>query len=382
MNNLNFGIIGNCQSAALVSKKASIDWLCLPKFNEASVFAKILDQQKGGSFSIEVDEDYHIEQTYIEETCLLKTTFSKSTDAFEVIDFMPRYRKENLSYHSPPEIIRKINVLAGAPKAKIVFDPKLNYARGLTKLFNKPNFIVALTEDKNFDTTFLYSNLPHEAILKQSEISLPNTSYFVLSYNEKINVPNLDYVDLEMERTNVYWRNWIAKNPKYQNYQEYINRSALTLKLLSYDKTGAILAAATTSLPETIGEVRNWDYRFCWIRDASMVVKVISQLGHKRMAKRYLDFVVDLIPNKDEKLQIMYGIEKEKNLEEKFLEHLSGYQNSAPVRIGNAAFSQKQNDIYGILMDVIFQEIVKYGKEIDNLEQLWDITKGIAWVVG
>lgn len=382
INNLNFGIIGNCQSAALVSKKASIDWLCLPKFNEASVFAKILDQQKGGSFSIEVDEDYHIEQTYIEETCLLKTTFSKSTDAFEVIDFMPRYRKENLTYHSPPEVIRKINVLAGAPKAKIVFDPKLNYARGLTKLFNKPNFIVALTEDRNFDTTFLYSNLPHEAILKQSEISLPNTSYFVLSYNEKINVPNLDYVDLEMERTNVYWRNWIAKNPKYQNYQEYINRSALTLKLLSYDKSGAILAAATTSLPETIGEVRNWDYRFCWIRDASMVVKVISQLGHKRMAKRYLDFVVDLIPNKDEKLQIMYGIEKEKNLEEKFLEHLSGYQNSAPVRIGNAAFSQKQNDIYGILMDVIFQEIVKYGKEIDNLEQLWDITKGIAWVVG
>lgn len=382
INNLNFGIIGNCQSAALVSKKASIDWLCLPKFNEASVFAKILDQQKGGSFSIEVDEDYHIEQTYIEETCLLKTTFSKSTDAFEVIDFMPRYRKENLTYHSAPEVIRKINVLAGAPKAKIVFDPKLNYARGLTKLFNKPNFIVALTEDKNFDTTFLYSNLPHEAILKQSEISLPNTSYFVLSYNEKINVPNLDYVDLEMERTNVYWRNWIAKNPKYQNYQEYINRSALTLKLLSYDKSGAILAAATTSLPETIGEVRNWDYRFCWIRDASMVVKVISQLGHKRMAKRYLDFVVDLIPNKDEKLQIMYGIEKEKNLEEKFLEHLSGYQNSAPVRIGNAAFSQKQNDIYGILMDVIFQEIVKYGKEIDNLEQLWDITKGIAWVVG
>lgn len=382
INNLNFGIIGNCQSAALVSKKASIDWLCLPKFNEASVFAKILDQQKGGSFSIEVDEDYHIEQTYIEETCLLKTTFSKSTDAFEVIDFMPRYRKENLTYHSAPEVIRKINVLAGAPKAKIVFDPKLNYARGLTKLFNKPNFIVALTEDKNFDTTFLYSNLPHEAILKQSEISLPNTSYFVLSYNEKINVPNLDYVNLEMERTNVYWRNWIAKNPKYQNYQEYINRSALTLKLLSYDKSGAILAAATTSLPETIGEVRNWDYRFCWIRDASMVVKVISQLGHKRMAKRYLDFVVDLIPNKDEKLQIMYGIEKEKNLEEKFLEHLSGYQNSAPVRIGNAAFSQKQNDIYGILMDVIFQEIVKYGKEIDNLEQLWDITKGIAWVVG
>lgn len=204
----------------------------------------------------------------------------------------------------------------------------------------------------------------------------------MLSYHEKIEIPNVDYVHLEYERTYVYWRNWIAKNPTYKAYQNMINRSALTLKLLSYDKTGAILAAATTSLPETIGEVRNWDYRFCWIRDASMVVKVVSQLGHQRMAERYLQFIVDIIPNKDEKLQIMYGINKEKNLTEYFLDHLSGYSNSAPVRIGNAAFSQKQNDMYGILMDVIYQQIDKQGSEITNLEKLWDITKGIVWVVG
>ena len=129
--------------------------------------------------------------------------------------------------------------------------------------------------------------------------------------------------------------------------------------MLTYDKTGAVLAAATTSLPETIGEVRNWDYRFCWIRDASMVVKVISDIGHKSQASDYLKFIIDIMPDKDEKLQIMYGINKEKNLKEETLDHLSGYKGSKPVRIGNAAFTQRQNDIYGILMDVIYLQLGK-----------------------
>jgi GH15 family glucan-1,4-alpha-glucosidase len=155
----------------------------------------------------------------------------------------------------------------------------------------------------------------------------------------------------------------------------------MTLKLLTYDKTGAVLAAATTSLPETIGEVRNWDYRFCWIRDASMVIKVVSKLGHKNIAKRYLKFIIDLIPDKDEKLQIMYGINKEKKLTEITLDHLSGYKNSSPVRVGNAAYKQKQNDIYGILMDVIHQQFINFSMDIENTEEIWTITKGIVWVV-
>ena len=146
----------------------------------------------------------------------------------------------------------------------------------------------------------------------------------------------------------------------------------MTLKLMTYDKTGAILAAITTSLPETIGEVRNWDYRFCWIRDASMVIRVISKLGHKRIVKNFIDFIVELIPDKAQKLQIMYGINGEQRLTEEFLDHLSGYKNSKPVRIGNAAYSQKQNDIYGILMDAIHAEI-KEVSDFNRTEEIWYI---------
>ena len=131
----------------------------------------------------------------------------------------------------------------------------------------------------------------------------------------------------------------------------------MTLKLLTFEKTGAVLAAATTSLPETIGEVRNWDYRFCWIRDASMVIKVITKLGHVKIVKKFIDFILNIIPDKNEKLQIMYGINGEKMLTEETLNHLSGYKNSSPVRVGNAAFIQKQNDIYGILVDAIHYQM-------------------------
>ena len=187
---------------------------------------------------------------------------------------------------------------------------------------------------------------------------------------------------LELERTKVYWLDWSAKTPDYQKFKNQIIRSAITLKMLTYDKTGAVLAAATTSLPETIGEVRNWDYRFCWIRDASMVIKVVSELGHKNSAKRYLQFIIDLMPDKDEKLQIMYGINKEKTLTERTLSHFDGYKGSKPVRVGNAAYKQRQNDIYGILMDVIYEQLKNFSNDIENVEELWSITKGIVWIVG
>ncbi|WP_019668698.1 glycoside hydrolase family 15 protein [Eudoraea adriatica] len=381
MDNLDYGIIGNCRSAALISKTGSVEWCCLPEFDSSSVFAKILDEKIGGSFEIQVSEEYKISQQYKKNTAILITKYSDGTNAFELHDFMPRYYTENGKYHAPPELARHIRHIKGKPKFKVHYDPKLEYAIGETRSYVKKNFIVSLTDNKKFDTVFLYTSFNKNAVMEGREIEVLKNGYFLLTYNEKILQPDSRKIYLDLENTKVYWLNWTNRTPKYNQYNKEITRSAITLKLLSYDKSGAILAAATTSLPETIGEVRNWDYRFCWIRDASMVIKVMAQLGHKNVAKRYLQFIIDLIPDKDEKLQIMYGINKEKNLTEETLDHLSGYKGSKPVRIGNAAYEQKQNDIYGILMDVIHAQLVKFKTNIENGEELWGITKGIVWIV-
>lgn len=381
MDNLDYGIIGNCRSAALISKTGSIDWCCLPEFDSSSIFAKILDEEIGGSFEIIVSEDYRINQRYKKNTAVLITEFTDGTNAFELHDFMPRYYNENGGYHSPPELVRHIRYLKGKPKFKVHYNPKLEYALGETKTYVKHNFIVSLTNNVKFDTMFLYTSFNKNAVVEGRELEITENGYFLLGYNEKILQPTNRKIYLDLERTKVYWLNWTNKTPTYTKYNKEITRSAITLKLLSYDKTGAVLAAATTSLPETIGEVRNWDYRFCWIRDASMVIKVMGGLGHKNVAKRYLQFIIDLIPDKDEKLQIMYGINKEKKLTEETLEHLSGYKGSKPVRVGNAAYKQKQNDIYGILMDVIYAQLAKFSTNIENGEELWGITKGIVWIV-
>ncbi|WP_373519803.1 glycoside hydrolase family 15 protein, partial [Pricia sp.] len=371
MDNLDYGIIGNCRSAALVSKTGSIDWCCLPEFDSPSVFAKLLDDDIGGSFEILVDDNYTITQRYKEHTAVLVTKFSDGDNIFEVRDFMPRYHKEDGGYHAPPEIVRYIRYIKGKPKFKVLYEPKLEYAIGETETYIKRNFVASLTYAEKFDTAFLYTSFNKNAVVEGREIDLNEDGYFLLGYNEKILLPNTEKMYLEMERTKVYWLNWSNNTPTYRKYNEEIHRSAITLKLLSYDKTGAVLAAATTSLPETIGEVRNWDYRFCWIRDASMVVKVVSDLGHKNIAKRYLQFIIDLMPDKDEKLQIMYGINKEKKLTEETLGHLSGYKGSKPVRVGNAAYEQKQNDIYGILMDVIYEQLKRFSTDVENSEEIW-----------
>ncbi len=381
MDNLDYGIIGNCRSAALISKTGSIDWCCLPEFDSSSVFAKLLDDEIGGSFEILVDENYTIKQRYKKNTAVLITRFSDGKNTFELHDFMPRYYNEGGGYHSPPELARHVRHIKGKPKFRVKYDPKLEYALGTTNTYVKRSFIVSLTETEKFDTIFLYTSFNKNAVVEGRELEVTENGYFLVGYNEKILQPTSRKIYLDLERTKVYWLNWANRTPSYRKYNKQIIRSAITLKLLSYDKTGAVLAAATTSLPETIGEVRNWDYRFCWIRDASMVIKVMSDLGHKNVARRYLQFIIDLIPDKDEKLQIMYGINKEKTLTEETLDHLSGYKGSRPVRIGNAAYAQKQNDIYGILMDVIHAQLAKFSTDIENGEELWGITKGIVWIV-
>ncbi len=378
---LNYGIIGNCKSSALINEDSSIDWCCLPQFDSSAIFCKIIDNHIGGSFKVEADDSYIITQQYINNTAIVRTNFKNPKNEFEVLDFMTRYKLDDQNFYSPPEIQRLIKPIKGLPKIKVLYNPTLEYANGKTKTYEKEDFIVSVLDEASYETLFLYTDIEKKKILENKEFELSKSVYLNLSYNEKIDLPSLSKSEEEFKKTQEYWLNWCKKSPSFKSYNKEITRSSITLKLLTFEKTGAVLAAATTSIPETIGEVRNWDYRFCWIRDASMVIKIIAKLGHQRIVKNFIDFIVNLIPNKNEKLQIMYGIDGQKTLTEKILKHLSGYKNSKPVRIGNAAYIQKQNDIYGILVDAIHFQIEKFKDMSYKHEQLWSIVKSVVWVV-
>ncbi len=380
-DNLNYGIIGNGSSGALISRDGSVDWLCLPHFASPSVFANILDSN-AGSLGIEVLKDVSIKQSYLENTNILKTHFETDEWAFEILDFMPRYQKVTGSYYYPPELTRIIKPLRGTPEFEVQYNPRLEYSKDETITHNKGTYLISILEnEEQYDALYLYANIPFDSIINREKITLSSTVFITISYNEKLDHTDLEKAWYDFDLTKAYWLNWVQRTKEFSYYNKEIRRSALTLKLLSYDKTGAIIAALTTSLPETIGEVRNWDYRFCWIRDSSMVIKILSQLGHRKIVRRFIDYIIDLIPEKDEKLQIMYGIHSEQILTEETLEHLSGYHNSKPVRIGNDAYHQKQNDIYGILMDAIYVELEQFSNDFERKEELWEVVKNIVWIV-
>lgn len=381
MDNLDYGIIGNCRSAALISKTGSIDWCSLPDFDSSTVFAALLDQEKGGGFKIIVNFDYKIEQYYVKNTSILCTRFSGDDGVFEVLDFMPRYKITDNDYYNPPDVIRYFKLISGKPEFVIDYEPKLEYAEYETGVIIKDDCIKCFTKEGYYDSLYMYTEFVKEDIIKKSSITLDRDGFVLISYNQKLLTQTLDLQYIKLCKTKVYWLDWANELTTFSAYQPQITRSALTLKMLSYDKTGAVLAAATTSLPETIGEERNWDYRFCWIRDASMVIKVMAKLGHLNTVKRFINFIIDIIPDKDEKIQIMYGINKEKILTEKELTHLAGYENSKPVRVGNAAYIQKQNDIYGVLMDVILQHFRLFNTTLETGENLWTIARSIVKIV-
>lgn len=382
MNTFNYGVIGNCRTAALISEKASIDWLCMPDFDSPSVFAKLLDKDKGGCFGFIVDDTYLISQTYKAHTNVLCTSFVSPEGAFDVIDFMPRYRiDENNSHYIPSEIYRLIKHKGGKPRFRIDFRPAMSYASEKHEyLFFNDYFKVQATNNA-YDTFYMYSSFSFDSIINAEEIVIESDAFLLVSYNQKLIKIDQSRVDLEYQRTKLYWRNWANRTKRYDMYNDVIERSTLVLKLMSYQPSGAMLAAITTSLPESIGEVRNWDYRFCWLRDASMSIDTLLDVGHKGAAKRFLNFVKNIIKKKSDSFQIMYGIRGERILTEEILEHLSGYENSKPVRIGNAAYFQKQNDSFGYLMHVIYQYYQHFPGTLDEIEDMFEVVKNMVRTV-
>ena len=381
MNNLNYGVIGNCRSAALVSEKGSIDWCCLPDFDSPSVFAKLIDNEIGGSFSFIVGDEYTISQKYIYWTNVLCTEFKSDEGTFEVIDFMPRYRLTENNYFAPAEIYRYIKWISGAPTFKVKYYPAFNYAREEVSNIVEDNHIKTYSRDIPTDCIYLYSSLNCKDILNSTEVTLRHHEFLLLSYNQKLIDIDITRVYIEFQRTKVYWLNWTNRSKKFEKYTEQIIRSLLVLKIMSYQSTGAVLAALTTSIPETIGHVRNWDYRFCWLRDASMSIDTLLKMGHYNTAQRFLVYLKGILKSKNDSFQVMYGIRGERDLTEIDLPHLAGYENSKPVRIGNAAFNQKQNDIFGYLLNVIYQYYEVFPGTLDEIEDMWEIVRNISLTV-
>ncbi|MFA5769031.1 MAG: glycoside hydrolase family 15 protein [Bacteroidales bacterium] len=383
MGYLDYGAVGNCRSAALISKEGSIDWFCFPDFDSPSIFSRILDQKKGGHFSFVVDGSCEISQEYVRHTNILSTTYTTKDGVFQVVDFMPRFKiGEMNSYYLPPELYRMIRLISGNPRFRVQYRPVFNYAKDKVEHRSGKTYVKTVDRKNSRNAIYLYSNLDYDLILNEKPIELQEDAFLMISYNQKLIKISQERVELEYNRTLVYWLDWTNRSKKFDRFNDVIERSMLILKLLSYQRSGAVLAALTTSIPEVIGRDRNWDYRFCWLRDASMSIKTLVTLGHKGAAKRFMEFIKSILKSKDESFQIMYGIRGERNLKEKTLPYLNGFAGSKPVRIGNAAFSQKQNDSLGYLMDMIYHYYLYFPGTLDEIEEMWEVVKGIVKTVG
>jgi len=379
MKTYNYGIVGNCTSAALITDDCSVEWLCLPFFDSPSLLAKILDEKKGGYFKITGVDTIDIKQSYITHTAILKTIFETKHGIFEINDYMPRFLNYRGDFYCPSELHRKIRVLTGKPRIKVELVVCPNYALGGSDYTIKNDYIKITSQKGEYNSFYLYSDLDYKKILNDEEIPLNKYSYFLLSYHEKIEPVDNDKIFIEYEKTKSYWLDWSQRTKHPENFKEQVIRSAITLKLLMYQRTGAVIAAPTTSLPEIVGKDRNWDYRFCWIRDAAMMIDTYIRIGHMDSANGFIDFILNRMLLKHEDIGVMYGINGEEELTERTLDHLAGYQNSKPVRIGNDAYRQKQNDLYGELIETIYTYfIVNRRSSYQVNEEIWTMCRSLV----
>lgn len=351
----------------------------MPYFDSPSLFAKILDTQKGGSFKIEGVDTLRTSQEYVRFTPILKTRVETKDGVFEVHDFMPRFIIDADHYYCPAEIHRSVHVVSGSPKIRISLDIRPNYGANGCSIEKHDDYIKFLSDGGEYHSYYLYTDADYADILERREFVLNRRMYFVLSYHQKVRPFNADRAYVEFERTKSYWLGWAYRTNLPEKYSGLIIRSLITLKLLMYHRTGAVIAAPTASLPETVGKDRNWDYRYCWIRDASMIVELFARLGHVRSSTRYMNFILDRMLLKNDGVSVMYGIHGEKILKEKILGHLAGFENSKPVRTGNDAHVQTQNDLFGELIDAIYTYFELHADTSFYFDQeLWTAVRSLV----
>ncbi|MDE3135832.1 MAG: glycoside hydrolase family 15 protein [Acidobacteriota bacterium] len=380
----NHGIIGDLHTTALVGMDGTIDWLCLPQFDSPSVFASILDDKKGGFFRIEgVDGTVSRKQFYWPDTNVLVTRFLSPDGVGQILDFMPIQDRGPWPGRHP--LIRQVQSLRGAMKFRLECRPAFDFARAEHTVRLVPAGAAFDSKDMALGLASLIplqadgTGVKAEFTLKEGE-----TAVFVLEQiapgGEVGSRPEVAQIEEQFGRTVAYWRRWLSRCTYHGRWREMVNRSALALKLMTFEPTGAIVAAPTCSLPEFIGGDRNWDYRYTWIRDAAFTLYALMRIGFTHEASRFMGWLEarchELEP--DGSLQIMYGIDGRHDVSESTLDHLSGYRGSGPVRIGNGAFRQRQLDIYGELLDSIYL-YNKYATPISY--ELWcDVRQLTNWV--
>ena len=378
------GIIGNLRTAALVAMDGSIDWFCLPRFDSPSVFGALLDHAQGGRFRIFPDQPGLTKsQHYWPSTNVLVTRFRSSEGAAEITDFMPMGDSKQ---RDACPLVRRVQAVRGSVAFRLVCHPAFNYGRDSHRvelsssgaIFHSESFSLALSSP-----TLLRKaghGVAAEFILNEGE-----SQTYLLQIAESPHAParamNAAESEALLRQTIDYWLTWIAKCNYSGRWREVVQRSALTLELLVYEPTGAIVAAPTTSLPERIGGERNWDYRCSWIRDSAFTVYALIRVGLTDEADRFMSWLESLCTQAAQaggSLQTVYGIDGRNTLTEEILGHWEGYRGSRPVRVGNAAFQQLQMDIYGEMMDAVYL-YNKYANPISSA--MWGHLRRLAdWV--
>jgi GH15 family glucan-1,4-alpha-glucosidase len=364
------GLIGDLQTAALVSTDGTIDWFCCPRFDSPSIFASLLDHERGGHFRIGPDrDDYVSRQLYFPDTAILITRFMTSDGVGEVVDFMPVVEGRATDRH---RLVRLVRVVRGTMRFRMEIQPRFDYGRkphelqlygddgalfvsdNLTLTLHRADFVGRSLREKGTSLEREGDGLRLTKTLQEGEIA---GVVMDSAGGQPRTVPPLELWEL-FNDTVRFWRGWLGRSSYNGRWKEQISRSAMTLKLMTYAPTGGLVAAPTAALPEQVGGERNWDYRYTWIRDASFSVYALLGLGYTDEAAAFGDWLRDRIKEQAGEtsgpLKIMYRVDGSSDLEEEVLGHLEGYRGSRPVRIGNGAADQLQLDIYGEAMDSIY----------------------------
>jgi GH15 family glucan-1,4-alpha-glucosidase len=371
-----YGVIGDLHSVALVGKNGSIDWCCLPHFDSPSVFGALIDRRKGGHWQITAADPGARKQLYFPDTNVLITRFLSHKGVGEVMDCMPveegvPHGRQGF-YH---RIIREVKAVRGEVDFLLRCEPAFDYARAPHKVHLEECGALFVSARM---TVGLVSPVPLEkdrkGVTARFTLKAGETATFILAQAERGDerkvmreAPAAGAVGPTLD----FWKRWLARSRYQGRWREMVNRSALTLKLLTYAPTGAIVAAPTCGLPEVLGGERNWDYRYSWIRDGSFTVYGFLRIGFKEEAAAFMDWLQERLKEAGPKgrLQVMYGINGEHDLRETMLTHLEGYRGSRPVRIGNGAYKQLQLDIYGEMMDSVYL----YNKYVEPIShELWE----------